>query len=202
MKRKDENIGDEDVLIYQTFWKVMLLSLASLLVAAGGVWIILNPGNEHYTRHIIGGWMALLFFGGGGLLWGGYGLYFKISRKPIITVFADRLEYYQTLKGTFTVHFEDVRRFRLTTMEIKILLSRHNFIAIDYKRGVLKKKYSKKQSTGAKRLFMRANERLVGAVETLPADFMSMKGQEICDLLNKRLKQYNKENSKKPLLST
>ncbi len=34
MKRKDENIANEDVLIYQTFWKVMLLFLACLLFVA------------------------------------------------------------------------------------------------------------------------------------------------------------------------
>ena len=107
-------------------------------------------------------------------------LYNKIRHIPLLIIYEDRLELYEQRKGTYrAIHFADVKRFRL----IKIHSTK--LIAVDYKVTPLIHKVE--ESSGFMQRLMAFNFKVSGAIESLPADNLTMKGKEICGILNGRL---------------
>lgn len=77
------------------------------------------------------------------------------------------------------VRFADVEEFYL----INVASSKQ--IGIKYKKEVEFQKMNEASSTG--RTIRKLNERIAGVQESLPADGLNIKPQELCDLLNMRL---------------
>lgn len=77
------------------------------------------------------------------------------------------------------VRFADVEEFYL----VNVASSKQ--IGIKYKKEVEFQKMNGASSTG--RTIRKLNERIAGVQESLPADGLNIKPQELCDLLNMRL---------------
>ncbi|MCI6169500.1 MAG: hypothetical protein MR678_06125 [Muribaculaceae bacterium] len=109
---------------------------------------------------------------------------------PFFIIYENRVEIYQPFKLTYhTIPLADVKRFRLIT------INSVKFIAVDYTTASLTHKLAK--TSGLKQRMMAFNvEASGGAVESFPTDGLAMKGQELCNLLNSRLKDNNRTTAK------
>ena len=108
-------------------------------------------------------------------------LYNWIRHIPLLKIFDDRIELYKQYKGVYySIDFSDVRKFRF--------VKNRNFktIAVDYKTISLKRKLE--ESPGFMQSLMGFNFKETGAIENIPAGNLTMKGKDVCDLLNARLK--------------
>jgi phosphoribosylformylglycinamidine synthase len=178
MKQADKTEMTE-IRIYQCLWKNMLWAVGCFAFAAGGYLIVKDIYADWPTK-VFGGWLSIIFFGGGGLFLILTTLYNKIRHIPLLIIYEDRLELYEQRKGTYrAIHFADVKRFRL----IKIHSTK--LIAVDYKVTPLIHKVE--ESSGFMQRLMAFNFKVSGAIESLPADNLTMKGKEICGILNGRL---------------
>ena len=178
MKKADKTEMTE-IRIYQCLWKNMLWAVGCFTFATGGYLIVKDIYADWPTK-VFRGWLSIIFFGGGGLFLILPTLYNRIRCIPLLIIYEDRLDLYEQRKGIYhTIHFVDVKRFRL----IKIHSTK--LIAIDYKVTPLIHKVE--ESSGFMQRVMRFNFKVSGAIESLPADNLTMKGKEICDILNGRL---------------
>lgn len=168
-----------EIRIYQNLWKNMLWAVLCFAFAAGGCQIVYDVHTNWPTK-VFAGFGSLIFFGGGGLFLILQTLYNRIRHIPLLIIHEDRLDLYEQRKGTYhTIHFANVKRFRL----IKIHSTK--LIAVDYKVTPLIHKLE--ESSSFMQRMMTFNFNVSGAIESLPADNLTMKGKEICDILNGRL---------------
>jgi hypothetical protein len=161
----------EEIRIYHSIWRNIPLLAVCFVFAATGVLMLLDGGQSFIA------WTGILFFGGGGLF-----VLFLILRERI----CDKAYYIITDKSVLVdgmkkweVRFADVEKFYL----INVASSKQ--IGIKYKKEVEFQKMNDASSAG--RTFRKLNERLAGVQESLPADGLNIKPQELCDLLNMRL---------------
>lgn len=165
-----------EIRIYQCLWKNMLWAILCFAFAVGGC-LIVKDIYADWTTKVFGGWLGIILFGGGGLFLILSTLYNRIRHIPLLIIHEDRLELYEQRKGTYhTIHFADVRRFRL----IKIFSTK--LIAVDYKVTPLMRRVE--ESSSFMQRMMVLNFKVSGAIESIPAENLTMKGKEICDILN------------------
>lgn len=187
MKQTDKKVNEAATRIYQSLWKNMLWAAVCFAFAAAGCLLVQSVYADWSTK-VFGGWLCIIFFGGGGLFLILTTLYNRIRHIPFLIIYEDKLELYEQRKNTYhTIHFTDVECFRL----IKIHSTK--LIAVDYKVIPLKNKLEK--SSGFMQRLMAFNFKVSGAIESLSADNLTMKGKEICDILNERL---NKNTTPSP----
>lgn len=130
------------------------------------------------------GWLSVIFFGGGGLILGVTTLYNAINRIPYLIIYDDRVEQYVQFKAGYnTIYLADIKSFRL----IKINSTMQ--IAIDYKDPYLLKKMKSRSTSGIVKKLMAFNFYVTGAIETIYVSNLIMKENDICNLLNERLKR-------------
>lgn len=98
----------------------------------------------------------------------------------ILIIYKDKLEFYVLFRGTYyTINFADVERFRVT----RIFGSKQ--ITIDYKTSPLANKYE--EASSFRQSFLKFNLNVLGAIESIPAEGLTMRGKDICDILNEHL---------------
>ena len=166
----------EEIRIYHSLWRMLLLVLVSLAIAVAGFFIAIHSPKGF---HIVVGWISVVFFGLGGL----YMLYGmlkeRLTGKPFLTI-TDKCIIIETMKQTI-VNFADVKSFQVVKMR------NQKFIAIHYKPDVEQQKMGEAGTIG--RSIRSLNRRLVNAQETISTTGTGMKSDELCDLLNERLKR-------------
>lgn len=168
-----------EIRIYQSLRKNMLWAILCFVFASGGYFILTDASTSWPTK-VFGGVLGMIFFGGGGLFLILSTFYNRIRQTPLLIIHEDRLELYEQVKGTYhTIHFADVERFRL----IKIQSTK--LIAVDYKVTPLIHKMEK--SSAFKQRMMTFNFDVSRAIESLPAENLTMNGKKICDILNGHL---------------
>ena len=168
-----------EIRIYQSLRKNMLWAILCFVFALGGYFILTDASTSWPTK-VLGGGLGIIFFGGGGLFLILSTVYNRIRQIPLIIIHEDRLEFYVQIKGNYhTINFVDVERFRL----IKIQSTK--LIAVDYKETSLMHEIEK--SSPFTQRMMTFNFYVSGAIESLPADNLTMNGKKICDILNGRL---------------
>lgn len=175
MKLNDKNA----IRIYHSLWKNLLLIIGCLAFTIGGCLIVKNPYTDWPTK-VFGGFLSIIFFGGGGILIAVVTLYNRLRQIPFLIIHEGRLELYELRKKTYhTVNFADVKRFRF--------LKDHSpkMIAIDYLAAPLIHKFD--DSSELKQKLMALNFHETGAIENIAVHNLTMKGQKICDILNERL---------------
>lgn len=178
MKQTNRQTNEAEIRIYQSLWKNMLLGILCLAFAVGGYFIIKDEECNLVTK-VLGGWLNVIFFGGG-LFVIILTLYNRIRSTPLLIIHDDRLEMYVQRKAAYhTVSFADVKCFRL----INVFNTKQ--IAIDYKTVPLINRFE--ESSGVRQSVMRFNFNAVGAIESIPVDHLTMKGKDICRLLNERI---------------
>ena len=166
----------EAIRIYHSTWRMLLLALASLAFAGAGFFMTI-----HSTKgfHIVVGWIGVVFFGFGGL----YMLYGmlkeRLTGKPFLTI-TDEAVIMEGMKQT-VIRFADVESFNVEKM------GRQEFVAVHYKPGVERQKMD--EANALDRSIRKLNRQLVNAQENISTTGTGMKGQELCDLLNERVKR-------------
>lgn len=169
----------KEIRIYQSLRKNMLWAILCFVCASGGYFILTDVSTSWPTK-VLGGVLGMISFGGSGLFLILSTVYNRIRQIPLIIIHEDRLELYIQVKGTYhTIYFTDVKRFRL----IKIQSTK--LIAVDYKVTSLIHKIEK--SSPFTQRMMIFNFDVTGAIESLPAENLTMNGKKICDILNGHL---------------
>lgn len=173
-----------EIKVYNNIWKNLLLVVLCLAFAWGGGMIVMDV-NCPLTMKLLGGWLNIIFFGGGGLLIMVSTLYNRARHIPYLIIHEDRLDIYVQLQGAYhTVHYADVDDFRLIN---GIFLKQ---VAIDYKKSALRQKVE--ESSVLKRQLQAFNLNVIGAMESINADNLTMSGKDICDQLNERLHKFGR----------
>jgi len=166
----------ETVRIYHSMWRMLLLALASLTFAVAGFLMAIHSPKGF---HIVVGWIGVVFFGLGGL----YMLYGmlkeRLTGKPFLTI-TDEAVIMEGMKQA-VIRFADVESFNVVKM------GKQEFVAVHYKPGVELKKMD--EANGLDRSIRKLNRQLVNAQENISTTGTDMKAQELCDLLNERMKQ-------------
>lgn len=172
-------MNEAEIKIYQSFWKNILVVVGCLIFVVIGCFMVQDV-HCSFVKRIVGGWLGIIFFGGGGLGVLISTLYNRIRHIPLLIIYEDKVEQYVPRKRSYqTIKFVDVERFRL------IKIHSNKLIAVDYKNVPMMNRIE--ESSGLMQRVMRFNLSVVGAVEALPAENLTMKGKDICDILNGHL---------------
>lgn len=155
---------------------MLLMVLASFAFAVAGFFMAIHSPKGF---HIVVGWISVVFFGLGGL----YMLYGtlkeRLTGRPFLTI-TDKCIIIENMKQAI-VNFSDVESF-------EVLKGRQQkFIAIHYKHVVEQQKLD--EANALDRSIRKLNRRLVNAQENISTTGTGMKAEELCDLLNERLKR-------------
>lgn len=173
-----------EIRVYQSLWKNLLLATISIAFAFVGV-LMLQDVHIDMSKRLIAGWGGIIFFGGCGILIFFGTLYNRIRHIPLLIIYDDRVCMYVQLKGTYqTIMFSDVKRFCLKKYKSTQL------ITIDYKAKPMRQKMEK--SSWLKNSVMALNLKVAGSIEGIPCDNLTMKGNALYELLNKRLQNAHK----------
>ena len=132
-----------------------------------------RPGN------VIIGYIGIVFFGLGGLALIYWALKERLTGRPFLTITDEGIVYNGGWKQ-YEIRFVDVNSFVL-------LGGRQNkFIGIRFKKGVESQKMEDASFIG--RLARKFNLAVSGTQESISLSGVPMKAQELCDILNERLK--------------
>lgn len=165
----------EEVKIYQSPWRLLLLTFASIAMTALSVFMI------HFHRNLfewVAGWIGILFFGLCSLIY----LFsmFKewLMHRPFLTIKDDCL--IRQTPRKMVVNFADVESFSVGKVQDTA------FIAIHYKPNVERQKMENASIFGC--LFRTLNKQLINAQDSITTAGLSMEAEDLCNLLNERLK--------------
>ena len=144
----------------------------SFAFVAMGVFQLVNGDNAFII------WAAILFFGICGLFFAFLMLRERINHKPYYII-ADECVIIDSGMKKWEVPFADVEEFYL----INVMSTKQ--IGIRYKKEIELQKMNDASNVG--RRIRKMNERIAGVQESLPADDLTIKPQQLCDLLNMKL---------------
>ena len=182
MTREFDNSDDAEIKIYQNVWKNIGLGIASLVFGLIGYFILFH-NDEGNIKIEIAGWVGIIFFGGGGLTVIAINIYNKIRHIPLLIIGTDRLEMYAHFKGEYDiVDFSEIDGFRY------IKFGKSRMIAIDFEKEAMENRL--KDSSKMMRKMMGINLDYTGAAMNIPADNLTLKGEDIYNILNSRLESY------------
>ena len=171
----------EDVKVYHSVLINALLILVCFVFSIGLLWALdYRPGYNWIL------WLCILFFGGGGVFILYLILKERILNQPYYTITDNGIILNAYKK--FEIKFSDVKNFSLSEIKHNIYV-KSRFISIHYKKNIERKKYNKASRLG--RYIRDFNERVSSAHEAIPADGLTIKPQQLCDLLNERLNYFN-----------
>lgn len=183
-----ESSMNEEVRVYHSVWKNLMLGFLSLLIA-GTAGFLLQDSNSHLDNaDKLIFWSCLILFGASGLFIIISILYNKSQNRPLFIIYNDRIDCYVQIKSAYTsIYYADVEQFRLVNLRSV------KFIAIDYKETSLADKMD--GASALMRGVLKFNRNVTGAIENLPADSLTMKANDILELLNNRLETWQETES-------
>ena len=167
----------ETIRVYHSIWKSGLLVVVFLGFAAIGIYSIISGDNE------IRAWLCAVFFSIGGLFMLWLMLKERITHTPYYLITDDGIIMNSGSK-TYKVHFADVERFFLT--DVGTSRGGTKLIGIQYIKGVESRKIEDANMAG--RAVRRFNKMVAGSQEALPADCLTIKPKDLCEMLNERVK--------------
>ena len=167
-----------EVRIYHTPWggRIWWAILVSLGFMGLFMWLIID---DTALRGDWRCWFGLIFFGIMALFFPLVALWERLLRRPAVVVMADKVVC-TALWRQSEYRFDEVKRFQLTTM------SGQEFIAVHFDNQEEQRRLQDASKRG--RAVRRLNIGMVGAQESIAASGLTMKPQELCDLLNSKLK--------------
>ena len=166
----------KDIKIYSSLWRMMLLFLESLLFVLAGIFILHMHKNMF---HLVVGWVSILAFGCCSIIFLFSFLKERLFGQAHLTINDEELPYRRF--RTIHVRFADVASF-----EVKEL-GDNEFIAINYKPDVEWQMMQDASIFGY--LYRSMNKRLINALDSISVTDISMKADELCNILNERLKR-------------
>ena len=163
----------EEVKIYSSLWRMMLLILACLLFVFAGIFILHMHRNMF---HLVVGWGTILVFGCFGII-----LLFSFLKERLfdqahLTINDEELTYRRF--RTIHVRFADVASFEVRK------LGDNEFVAINYKPDVERQMMQDASIFGY--LLRSMNKRLIDAPDSISVTDISMEADELCNILSKR----------------
>ena len=171
----------EEIKIYRSVWRNALLILCCLAFAAGSVLILLD-GNEKPLMVIIAAWIGILFFGLGGLFVAYIVLKEQLALTPYLVITDEKV--IMNGEKPWEASFADVEIFFLTRV------STARMIGVKYKKNIEAQRLDNAGQWG--RAARNFSLKLTGAQESIAADGLMVKPQVLCDLLNERLEEFNR----------
>ena len=154
---------------------MMLLLGASLLFILAGIFILHMHRN---IFHLVVGWVSILFFGFCGIM-----LLFSFLKERLFgqahLIINDEELTYRRFR-TIHVRFADVASFEVRKF------GENDFIAINYKPDV--ERQIMQNASIFSYLLRSMNKRLIDAQESISVVGINIKADELCHLLNERLK--------------
>ena len=166
----------EEIRVYHSPWRILLMALGCFVFIAFSIFMLNNPKS---VFSVIVAWIGIAFFGLASLSIL-YSLFMeRLMNKPFLTI-TDTSIISQGIKQTI-INFADVKSFQVVKM------GDQKFVAIHYKTDVEQQKMNEASSIG--RIIRFLNRRLVNAQENISTTGTSIKAEELCDLLNERLKR-------------
>lgn len=173
----------KEVKIYHSVWKNLPTILISLVFTILFIYALTQgKGTPLWV------WVGLLFFGLGGLFMLFMLLRERLLHKPYITITDDKV-IVNHVGRIWEYNLADIRRFELH--EYRGWGYRFFFytsiISVHYKSNVETKKMG--EAKGIDRITRKMSVAMMNAQEGIKADQLTMKPKQLCDLLNKRLKQ-------------
>ena len=154
-----------------------MLVAVCLGFTAIGIFLIIS-GKDSFLA-----WLGTLFFGIGGLFMLWLVLRERITHTPYYLIRDDSIIMNSGLK-TSEVHFADVECFFLT--EVGTAGGKTKLIGIQYKENVELQKFEDAGKAG--RAIRRFNVSVAGSQEALPADGLTINPNNLCEMLNERVK--------------
>lgn len=167
----------EDIRIYHSIWKNIALMAVCFVFVAMGIFLLLH-GKQSFNV-----WSGTLFFGVGGLFVLFLILKERITHTPYYVITDDGIIMNSGLK-TYEVHFTDVECFYLT--KVGTVRGKTTLIGIQYKESIELQKIEDASMAG--RAVRRFNKSVAGSQEALPADGLTIKPKDLCEILNERVK--------------
>ncbi|MBO4431192.1 MAG: hypothetical protein J5790_07640 [Bacteroidaceae bacterium] len=169
----------KEIKLYHKVW--MFLPVLLIMLALTIVYLIpIIRGNN--SSYWIWNWFLLLF-SGSFFLWGLFAiLRERVLHKPALTITEDKV----IVNGKKEYHFADIHHFAL--IEYPGLYISTNVISIHYMPSVETKKMS--EAKGIDRIYRKMNVAMMNAQDSIQVTNLTMKPQQLCDLLNERLKKY------------
>jgi hypothetical protein len=164
----------EEIKIYHSIRKNIAIMAVCFVFVALGVYQLLHGDHAFIV------WAGILFFGIGGLFFVFLMLRERINHRPYYVI-ADEYVMMDSGMKKWKVSFADVEEFYL----INVMSSKQ--IGIRYKKEIEFQKMNDASSAG--RTIRKMNERIAGVQEALPADDLTIKPQQLCDMLNMKLKK-------------
>ena len=166
----------KEIKIYYSLWRMLLLILGSILFVLGGIFILHMHRN---VFELVVGWVGILFFGCCGIV-----LLFSFLKERFfgqahLTINNEELTYRRF--RTIHIRFADVASFEVRE------IGDNEFVAINYKPDVERQKMQDASIFGY--LFRSMNKRLIDALDSISVTDISMEADELCHLLNERLKR-------------
>ena len=166
----------EEVKIYSSLWRMMLLILACLLFVFAGIFILHMHRNMF---HLVVGWVSILVFGCFGIV-----LLFSFLKERLfgqahLTINDEELTYRRF--RTIHVRFADVASFEVRE------IGDNEFLAINYKPDV--ERQMMQNASIFDYLLRSMNKRLIDAPASISVTDISMEADELCNILNERLKR-------------
>lgn len=165
----------QDIKVYHSIWKYLLC--ASLCLIFAGISLCGHRTTIDWIMLVVCVFCALFFF-------------YQIVRerffgKPFLFITSDAV--FVNSVGDFIVRFADVEKFILFTITVAYN-TRKQYIGIKFKKDVELKK--NEEANKIKKSMRNFNVRVVGAQESLPADGLNIRAEELLYILNERLEQY------------
>ena len=168
----------EEIRVYLSIWRNVFNLLVCLAFTAGSVALLADGKNP------IIGWMALIFFGLGSLVF----LYLlvrqMITHKPYLVI-TDKAVVMNSGPKSYEIPFADVDAFLMTGV------FGNKMIGIRYTKEAEAKQTAEASSAG--RAVRKFNKFVSGVPGALPASDLSIRPRVLLELLNERLEAFRKQ---------
>lgn len=178
---QNEKQMKEDIRFYRSVWRNVLLSLCGFAFTAVGVLMLLAE-NEKPLKVVIAAWIGILFFGLGGLLIAYDIIKEQVTWRPYLII-TDKKVAINSWRS-WEASFADVETFFL------ISHSTAGMIGITYKTDIEAQRLDNASLLG--HAVRNINVKLAGAQEAIAANGLTVNPQALCDLLNERLEEFNR----------
>lgn len=160
-----------EIKVYHSVWKNAITIFGCLAFAVLGFLVLREDGRQWF------GWIAVVLFGLGGLFMVYQVIKERITHQPYLII-ADEYVRMNSGKG-YEIRYADVDSFFLT----KVVSAK--MIGITYKKEIEAQKMAEAKEAG--RAVRRFNTRVAGTQAAIPVFDLTLKPQEIVDVLNERL---------------
>ena len=161
-----------EINVYHSVWKNAITVIACLAMAGLGIFASLQKGGMPWFV-----WIAIVFFGLGGLFMAYLVVKEKITHRPYLVITDDYVRI-NSGKG-WEIRFADVDSFFLTR------IGSAKMAGITYRKEIEAKKMEEAKDVG--RAVRRFNTKIAGTSEAIPVNDLTMKPKEIIEILNERL---------------